>query len=86
MKRNEIFNSLKKYLESKSLEGDQSIATSSVNDNTVLSHIGFTSVEFVLLLVFIEDELGVTFEDDDLLMSNDITLGELVDRIMKFYN
>lgn len=86
MKRGDVFSALKGYLISKYsfLEG-QTVTEFEVNEDTVLSHIGVTSVDFVLLLIFVENELDVSFEDDDLLMPNDITLGELVDRIMNLY-
>lgn len=83
MDKNTILNALKKYLISELSENHHSFTEVDLCDDTVLSHIGITSVEFVLFLVYIEDELDVTFEDEDLLMSNDITLGELVDRTMK---
>jgi acyl carrier protein len=81
MERSEIFNSLKDYLESK-LAVDERAESIEINEETVLSKIGVTSVDFVLLLVFAESELDVSFEDDDLLMPNDVSLGELIDRIM----
>lgn len=81
MERSEIFNSLKGYLESK-LAVDGRAESIEINEETVLSKIGVTSVDFVLLLVFAESELDVSFEDDDLLMPNDVSLGELIDRIM----
>ncbi len=72
-----IFSKIEEYLKTKiSWNYD-------INDNTALSHIGITSVDFVLLLIYIEDELDVAFEDDDLLMSNDITIDELINRIIE---
>lgn len=85
MERSEIFNSLRNYLGTKLALGERAEPVD-INEDTVLSQIGVTSVEFVLLLIFAENELDVTFEDDDLLMPNDVTMGELIDRIMNLYD
>lgn len=76
MKRDVVFSVIENYLKSKMKKQHK------ITDNVVLSNIGITSVEFVLLLVFIEDELDITFEDEDLLMPTDTTMGELVDKIV----
>jgi len=77
MERNGLFKAIDEYLKPKMKEAYN------LDESTILSHIGITSVEFVMLLVFVENEFGITFEDDDLLMSNDITLGAFVNRIME---
>lgn len=81
MERNEVFNTLKDYLNE--WMTDKEIPAVEITDDLVLSQLGVTSVDFVLLLVYFEEELDLMFEDDDLLMSNDITIGEMIDRIMK---
>ncbi len=80
MERNVVFSAIKEYLKSK-MEEQYEIA-----DDVILTNIGITSAEFVLLLVFVEDEFDITFEDEDLLMPTDITMGELVDRIVNLSN
>lgn len=80
MERNTVFSKIEEYLKTKMTESYE------INEDTALSHIGITSIEFVLLLVFVESDLDVTFDDDDLLMSNDITVGELIDRIIKLHD
>ncbi len=80
MERNVVFSTIKEYLKSK-MEEQYEIA-----DDVILTNIGITSAEFVLLLVFVEDEFDITFEDEDLLMPTDITVGELVDRIVNLSN
>lgn len=80
MERNVVFSTIKEYLKSK-MEEQYEIA-----DDVILTNIGITSAEFVLLLVFVEDVFDITFEDEDLLMPTDITVGELVDRIVNLSN
>lgn len=80
MERSEVFCILEKYLKSKMK------AECELNDNSVLSQIGISSVEFVLLLVFVENELDIIFEDEDLLITNDVTIGELIDRILHLHD
>lgn len=75
MKREEVLNKLVEQLK-KLIENDYEFS-----EDTILAEASITSIGFVKLLIFAESEFDIIFSDDDLLMTNDITLGNLVDKI-----
>jgi len=56
------------------------------NEETVLIEANITSIGFVKLLIFAESQFDIVFSDEDLLMSNDIKLKDLVDKIINLQN
>lgn len=51
--------------------------------NTPLEEIAFNSIDFIKLLVFLEDEFEIEFEDDDLVLENYRTMEDLITTIEK---
>lgn len=52
-----------------------------LTESTIMKQVGLNSIDFVKLLVFIEDAFDIIFEDDDLVISDSITLGELAEKV-----
>lgn len=50
---------------------------------SALSEIGISSFEFIKIIVVIEVEFGVEFEDDKLEANNFVTIKDLVEYIME---
>lgn len=76
MNYNQIFEIIKeKVIET--LDSDNT----EVNEESNISQLGVSSIAYVKLLIFIEEEFDIMFDDDDLLMSDDITVKELAKKI-----
>jgi acyl carrier protein len=57
----------------------QNISNSTdVNDDTVLVEIGIDSVEFITMIIALEEEFNIRFEDMQLVYDNYRTIGQLV--------
>lgn len=56
-------------------------ANTEINEESSISQLGVSSIAYVKLLIFIEEEFDIMFDDDDLLMSDDITIKELAKKI-----
>lgn len=52
-----------------------------INEESIISQLGVSSIAYVKLLIFVEEEFDIMFDDDDLLMSDDITIKELSKKI-----
>lgn len=57
---------------------------SSLQDDVNLLGIGFNSIQFISLVVLLEDSYHIHFDDDDLLFTNIDTIGK-IKSIMKKY-
>lgn len=55
-----------------------------LTESTVMKQVGLNSIDFVKLLVFTEDAFDIIFEDDDLVISDSITLGDLAEKIEEY--
>ncbi len=55
-----------------------------LTESTVMKQVGLNSIDFVKLLVFTEDAFDIIFEDDDLVISDNITLGDLAEKIEEY--
>ncbi|MGE5632414.1 MAG: phosphopantetheine-binding protein [Caulobacteraceae bacterium] len=75
--QNEINNKVKEILLS-NIETDDKADIIRIDDNTDLSQIGISSIDYIKVLVEIEDEFGIEFNDDALNGEYFKTLGELV--------
>lgn len=76
MNYNQIFEIIKeKVIET--LDSDNT----EVNEESNISQLGVSSIAYVKLLIFIEEEFDIMFDDDDLLISDDITVKELAKKI-----
>jgi len=80
MEKEHIFNVLKKQLKNL-VENDYEFT-----EDTILAEASLTSIGFVKLLIFAESKFDIVFSDEDLLMSNDITLKDLVEKISNLQN
>lgn len=80
MEKEHIFNVLKNQLKNL-VENDYEFT-----EDTILAEASLTSIGFVKLLIFAESKFDIVFSDEDLLMSNDITLKDLVEKISNLQN
>lgn len=55
-----------------------------LTDASKMKEVGLNSIDFVKLLVFSEDKFDITFSDDDLVISDEITFGDLINKIDKY--
>lgn len=55
-----------------------------LTDASKMKEVGLNSIDFVKLLVFSEDRFDVIFSDDDLVISDEITFGDLINKIDKY--
>ncbi|MDR0404892.1 MAG: acyl carrier protein [Oscillospiraceae bacterium] len=49
-----------------------------INDDTSLLEIGIDSVEFITMIIALEEEFNIRFEDTQLVYDNYKTIGQLV--------
>lgn len=61
----------------------KSVATN-LKDESLIKEVGLNSIDFVKLLVYIEEKFDILFEDDDLIISDEISLGNLAEKIEKY--
>lgn len=80
MNKNEIFNCL--VNEISSMLQDKS----ELKSDSVISTLGLTSIGYVKLLIYSESAFEITFEDEDLLLAEDLTIGDLVNKIFNLMN
>lgn len=78
MSKKEIFENLNKEINS--LKGN----SCEISESTKMKEIGLNSIDFVKLLVFSEEFFDILFSDEDLIISDSITFGDLVDKICKY--
>lgn len=78
MSKKEIFENLNKEINA--LIGDNC----DLSESTKMKEIGLNSIDFVKLLVFSEEFFDILFSDDDLIISDSITFGDLIDKIYKY--
>lgn len=57
-----------------------------ITEEVKIKEIGLNSIDFVKLLVFVEDEFDIIFSDEDLIMSDDICFSDLVSKISNYLN
>lgn len=55
-----------------------------ITEEVKIKEIGLNSIDFVKLLVFVEDEFDIIFSDEDLIMSDDICFSDLVSKISNY--
>ena len=55
-----------------------------ITEEVKIKEIGLNSIDFVKLLVFVEDEFHIIFSDEDLIMSDDICFSDLVSKISNY--
>lgn len=55
-----------------------------LTESTVMKQVGLNSIDFVKLLVFTEDAFDIIFKDDDLVISDSLTLGDLAEKIEEY--
>ena len=55
-----------------------------LKDESLIKEVGLNSIDFVKLLVYIEEKFDILFEDDDLIISDEISLGNLAEKIEKY--
>ncbi|WP_044875572.1 acyl carrier protein [Paenibacillus sp. IHBB 10380] len=81
MEKNEIVilvaNQVKELLQSE----EQQITL-----ETSIQELGLNSIAFIKLLVFLEDEFNIEFEDDDLLIEQYSTFEDMVNKICEKQN
>lgn len=65
------------------LENEQEII---IDDNMDLSELGMTSINMISIVIQIEEELGIEFNDDDLILDNLNTVQKLVENVEKARN
>lgn len=53
-------------------------SSADMNDDTALTEIGIDSVEFITMIIEIEEEFNIRFEDMQLVYDNYRTIGQLV--------
>ena len=54
-----------------------------IDDNVDLSELGMTSISMISLVIQIEEELGIEFNDDDLVLDNFDTIKKIVANVEK---
>jgi len=74
--RKHIFESLVEYLNTL----DET--PYNFTEDTVLAQANISSIGFVKLLIIAETKFDIVFSDEDLLITSDITINKLIDKIM----
>lgn len=57
-----------------------------LNVETIIESIGLNSIGFIKLLVFLEDEYEIEFDDDDLNFEKYSTFGNIINKINEKVN
>lgn len=55
-----------------------------LTDSSKMKEVGLNSIDFVKLLVFSEDKFDIMFPDGDLVISEEITFADLINKIDKY--
>lgn len=76
MEKKEIFNKVAEEI--KKLLKDQDV---DLQMTSVIQEIGLNSIDFIKLLVFIEDEFEFEFDDEDLMMDKYVIIEDVIDII-----
>lgn len=52
-----------------------------ITTDTTIESVGMNSIDFIKLLVFLEDTYDTEFDDDDLIMGDYVVIGDIINKI-----
>ncbi len=52
-----------------------------VDEKVTIQSLGINSIEYIKIVVMLEQKFDIEFDDDDLVIDTNITLGELMQKI-----